>query len=123
MYCISVRQHFDAAHYLRGYQGKCEQLHGHRFEAVITVESSELDDVGMAFDFSELKGHLREVLERFDHVCLNDVAPFDRINPSSENIATTIYQNLRARLGEEVVSISSVEVWESPESCAMYIPS
>ncbi|MBT9161951.1 MAG: hypothetical protein DDT27_00494 [Dehalococcoidia bacterium] len=77
----------------------------------------------MAFDFSELKGHLREVLERFDHVCLNDVAPFDRINPSSENIATTIYQNLRARLGEEAVSISSVEVWESPESCAMYIPS
>ena len=120
MYRISVRQHFDAAHYLRGYEGKCEQLHGHRFEAVVTVETPELDDVGMAFDFSELKGHLREVLERFNHVCLNDVAPFDRINPSSENIATTIYQDLRARL--TTVSISSVEIWESPDSCATYIP-
>ncbi|MCL0060510.1 6-carboxytetrahydropterin synthase QueD [Dehalococcoidia bacterium] len=120
MYRVSVRQHFDAAHYLRGYQGKCEELHGHRFEAVVTVESSELDDVGMAFDFSELKGHLREILERFDHVCLNDVAPFDKINPSSENIATTIYRDLQPRL--EAVSIFNVEVWESPDSCVTYIP-
>jgi len=122
MYRVSVRQHFDAAHYLRGYQGKCEQLHGHRFEAVVTIETSELDDVGMAFDFSELKGHLRDVLERFDHVCLNDVVPFDKMNPSSENIAATLYQHLRDRLDEEAISIFSVEVWESPESCAMYIP-
>ncbi|MBT9149055.1 MAG: 6-carboxy-5,6,7,8-tetrahydropterin synthase [Dehalococcoidia bacterium] len=120
MYRVSVRQHFDAAHYLRGYQGKCEQMHGHRFEAVVTVETSELDDVGMAFDFSELKGHLREVLGRFDHVCLNNVAPFDKINPSSENIAATIHRDLQPRL--EAVSIFSVEVWESPESCATYIP-
>jgi len=95
---------------------------GHRFEAVVTVQCSDLDDVGMAFDFSELKGHLREVLERFDHFCLNDVAPFDKMNPSSENIAATLYQHLRDRLGKEAVSIFSVEVWESPESCATYIP-
>ena len=56
MYRVSVQQHFDAAHYLRGYQGKCEELHGHRFQAVVTVESSQLNDVVMAFDFSELKG-------------------------------------------------------------------
>ncbi|MCL0079848.1 6-carboxytetrahydropterin synthase QueD [Dehalococcoidia bacterium] len=120
MYRVSVRQHFDAAHYLRGYQGKCEELHGHRFETVVTVEKSELDDVGTAFDFSELKGHLREVLGRFDHVCLNNVAPFDKINPSSENIATTIYRDLQPRL--EAVSIFNVEVWESPDSCVTYIP-
>ncbi|PIU57644.1 MAG: 6-carboxytetrahydropterin synthase QueD [Chloroflexi bacterium CG07_land_8_20_14_0_80_51_10] len=122
MYRVSVRQHFDAAHYLRNYPGKCEQLHGHRFQAVVTVEAQELDDAGMAFDFTELKRHLRQILERFDHTCLNDIAPFDKINPSSENIATAIYQELQSRLKEEPVSILSIEVWESPESCVTYVP-
>ena len=122
MYRVSVRQHFDAAHYLRNYQGKCEQLHGHRFQAAVTLEATELDEVGMAYDFSELKKHLREILERFDHVCLNDIEPFDEINPSSENIATTIYRELEPRLKQRPVSIFSVEVWESPESCATYLP-
>ena len=122
MYRVSIRQHFDAAHYLRNYQGKCEQLHGHRFQAVVTVEAQELDDAGMAFDFTELKRHLRQILERFDHTCLNDIAPFDKINPSSENIATAIYQELQSRLREEPVSILSIEVWESPESCVTYVP-
>ena len=122
MYRVSVRQHFDAAHYLRGYPGRCEQLHGHRFQAVVTVEAQELDGVGIAFDFTELKRHLRQILERFDHTCLNDIAPFDKINPSSENIATAIYQELQSRLKEEPVSILSIEVWESPESCVTYVP-
>ena len=122
MYQVSVRQHFDAAHYLRGYPGRCEQLHGHRFQAVVTVEAQELDGVGIAFDFTELKRHLRQILERFDHTCLNDIAPFDKINPSSENIATAIYQELQSRLKEEPVSILSIEVWESPESCVTYVP-
>lgn len=120
MYEISVKQHFDAAHYLRGYGGKCEELHGHRFEVVVCVESRELNDIGIAFDFTELKKQLGEILKRFDHVCLNDVAPFDSVNPSSENIATTIYEDMAARL--EGVSVSRVEVWESPESRAVYIP-
>ena len=122
MYRVSVRQHFDAAHYLRGYLGKCEQLHGHRFQAVVTVEAQELDDTGVAFDFTDLKSHLREILTRFDHVCLNDIVPFEKINPSSENIASTIYQGLQLRLKQMPVSISSVEVWESPDSCVTYIP-
>ena len=120
MYEISVRQHFDAAHYLRGYGGKCEELHGHRFEVVACVESRDLNDIGIAFDFTELKRQLGEILKRFDHVCLNDVAPFDSINPSSENIARVIYEDLAA--GLEGVSVSRVEVWESPESRAVYIP-
>lgn len=122
MYRVSVRQHFDAAHYLKNYQGKCEQLHGHRFEVVVALETQELDDIGLAFDFSVLKGQLKEILERFDHVCLNDISPFDQINPSSENIATTVYQELLPWLEGKPVSIASVEIWESPESCATYIP-
>ena len=122
MYRVSVRQHFDAAHYLRGYKGKCEQLHGHRFQVMVTVEASKLDDAGMACDFTVLKKYLWEILEQFDHVCLNELAPFDTINPSSENIATTIYQRLQFRLEGEQALVCSVEVWESPDSCAAYIP-
>jgi 6-pyruvoyltetrahydropterin/6-carboxytetrahydropterin synthase len=121
MYRISVRQHFDAAHYLRGYGGKCEAVHGHRFEVVVTIDAEELNDIGIAYDFVELKRDLGGILNRFDHVCLNDVSPFDTMNPSSENMARVIYDSLAGQLAGVVVS--SVEVWESPESRATYTPS
>jgi len=122
MYTISVEQHFDAAHYLRGYQGKCEALHGHRFRVVASIEATQLDDTGMAFDFTLLKQHLGEIIDRLDHTCLNDIAPFDEINPSSENIATTIYRELNPKLAGAPVSLSCIEVWESPQSRAAYRP-
>jgi len=122
MYQVSVEQHFDAAHFLRGYRGKCEALHGHRFRAVVKVNASEVDDVGMAYDFAELKRHLRDILARFDHTCLNDVPPFDKINPSSENIASAIYNELKARLAGALVSLACVEVWESPQTGVVYSP-
>ena len=119
MYQVSVRQHFDAAHYLRGYGGKRQDGMVHSVEVVVSVEAEGLNDIGIAFDFAELKKHLGKILERFDHVCLNEVSPFDSINPSSENIATTIYQELAGRLSGVV--ISRVEVWESPDSRVVYI--
>ncbi len=122
MYQISVEQDFDAAHFLRGYQGKCEALHGHRFRAVVKVNSSQVDDIGIAYDFKLLKQHLADILARFDHTCLNDVPPFDKINPSSENIAATIYNELKPKLVTAPVSISCVEVWESPQSGVAYSP-
>ena len=120
MYQICVEQHFDAAHFLRGYGGKCEALHGHRFRVVVKVKSSVVNDIGIVYDFTELTQHLGDILARFDHTCLNDVAPFDKINPSSENIAQTIYDELKPRLEEAPVSLASVEVWESPESGVEY---
>jgi 6-pyruvoyltetrahydropterin/6-carboxytetrahydropterin synthase len=119
VFIIEVREHFDAAHALRGYRGKCEKLHGHRFEVIVTLQVKELDDIGLAYDFTVLKRHLREVLARFDHVCLNDVPPFDRINPSSENIATTIHGEFQKR----ELPISSIRVCESIDSCVTYMPS
>ena len=110
MYEISVENHFDAAHFLRGYQGKCETLHGHRFRVVAKVSASKLDATGIAYDFTELKRHLNDILSRFDHTCLNDVPPFNEINPSSENIAATIYNELKSKLDRAPVSISSIEV-------------
>ena len=120
MYQISVKQHFDAAHALRGYKGKCENLHGHRFEVVVTIQAKELNDIGIAYDFLELKNHLKEILARLDHTSLNDLRTFAKINPSSENIARIIYQKLKARLARARVTLTSVDVWESPENCVRY---
>ena len=122
MYQVSVEQHFDAAHFLRGYQGKCEALHGHRFRVVVKVRASRVDDIGIAYDFTELKSHLRVILSRFDHTCLNDVPPFDKINPSSENIASTIYSELKSKVAGAPVSLTCVEVWESPQTGVAYSP-
>ena len=122
MYRISVEQHFDAAHYLRGYQGKCEAMHGHRYKVVVKVDASELNDIGLAYDFTELKKHLAGVIDRFDHTCLNDVAPFDKLNPSAENIAADVYKELKSRLAGAPVKIANVEVWESPHTGVTYTP-
>lgn len=122
MFRVSVREHFDAAHYLRNYQGKCERMHGHRFQVVATLEAAQLDESGMAMDFTRLKMHLREMLERFDHACLNEVPPFDQMNPSSENIAAVVCRELQTRLDGEAVTVRSIEVYESPDSWAAYLP-
>jgi 6-pyruvoyltetrahydropterin/6-carboxytetrahydropterin synthase len=118
MYRVHVRRHFDAAHALRNYHGKCENLHGHRYEVVVCLERPQLDETGMAFDFALLKKELDTVLERFDHQNLNEIAPFDRLNPSAENIACTIYQELEKRLPHE--RLKYVKVWESPDAWATY---
>ncbi|MFO8143256.1 MAG: 6-carboxytetrahydropterin synthase QueD [Dehalococcoidales bacterium] len=122
MYQVSIEQHFDAAHYLREYEGKCEALHGHRFRAVVRVEASAVDSAGMAYDFTRLKAHLRDITSRLDHTCLNDLPPFDIINPSSENLARNIFDELQAKLDGEPVTLACVEVWESPESRVAYTP-
>jgi 6-pyruvoyltetrahydropterin/6-carboxytetrahydropterin synthase len=122
MYQLFVEEHFDAAHYLPDYHGKCEKLHGHRFKIVARFEAAKLDETGLAYDFAQLKEHLREILARFDHTCLNDVSPLNKIGPSSENIAATIYSVLHTRFAKSPVKLVSVEVWESPTAGVAYTP-
>ena len=122
MYQLFVEEHFDAAHYLPNYHGKCERLHGHRFKVVARLEAAKLAETGLAYDFAQLKQHLREVLVRFDHTCLNDVSPLDKIGPSSENIAATIYDELQPHLSNSPVKLVNVEVWESPTAGVSYNP-
>ena len=122
MYQLFVEEHFDAAHYLPNYHGKCENLHGHRFKVVARLEAARLDETGLAYDFAKLRQHLREILARFDHTCLNDVPPLDKIGPSSENIATAIYDALRPCFSGSPVKLVNVEVWESPTTGVAYSP-
>ena len=122
MYRVSIERHFDAAHYLREYNGKCENLHGHRYKIVANLNTDILDNVGLAYDFTVLKSNIDQILERFDHTCLNDIEPFRSINPSSENIASTIYSELKTRINEQTASIESIEVWESPDAWITFFP-
>lgn len=122
MYEIVVEKHFDAAHFLRGYQGKCENIHGHRYTIRVRLKADSLNEIGLAYDFTDIKRHLSEIITRFDHVSLNDTTPFDRINPSAENIAGTIYNELKMKLSGEPVTISAVEAWETPGQGVVFTP-
>jgi 6-pyruvoyltetrahydropterin/6-carboxytetrahydropterin synthase len=122
MYEIVVTRYFDSAHYLRGYKGKCENTHGHRYTITVRLKAANLNDIGLVYDFTDVKRHLDEILGRFDHVLLNEIPPFDRINPSAENIAATIYNELKSRLTGEPVSIGAVEAWETPQQGIIYTP-
>ncbi len=123
MYRIHVRGHFDSAHYLRGYQGKCEALHGHRWEVIAALETARLNEIDLGYDFTRLKQVLKDqALSRLDHHCVNDVPPFDQINASTENLARTIYGWLGEALEDAPVRLVYVEVYESPDSWVRYTP-
>lgn len=121
MYEIAVEQHFDAAHFLRNYHGKCEALHGHRYRLIARVRAVKLDESGLGLDFTELKRLLAESTKKLDHILLNDIKPFDNINPSAENIARSVFEELKPKI-KTGVNLYAVEVWESPESQAIYTP-
>lgn len=120
MYTISIIRFFSSAHSLREYTGKCEALHGHNWKVEVFVASDKLDKLGMVIDFKVLKARLDELLEKYDHVLLNNVAPFDTINPSSENIARVFYEVLSSKLNDDRVKVQSLIVWESENSKAIY---
>ena len=115
-----VHAHFSSAHSLRGYQGKCEELHGHNWKVGVQIAAETLDDLGMVIDFTVLKKELHKIIQRLDHKHLNDISPFDTLNPSSENIAFYIFQKLKKLFTHERISIAKVTVWESDDSSASY---
>jgi 6-pyruvoyltetrahydropterin/6-carboxytetrahydropterin synthase len=117
MYEVSIKAQFSGAHLLRNYAGVCEQLHGHNWYITVSVRAEKLNDIGITIDFKDLKKSLYELLEQVDHKFLNEVAPFDQINPSAENLARWLYQGLSGRVNREALKVSRVTVWES-ESCA-----
>ncbi len=123
MYQLFVEEHFDAAHYLPEYKGKCERLHGHRFKAVIRAEGTTVGKDGMVYDFSEMKRHLRDALALLDHCCLNELEEFSTAPPSSENIARWLYERLAPRFNADGIRLSAVEIWESPTAGVTYAPS
>ena len=120
MYEITVETEFSSAHSIRGYQGSCEALHGHNWRVEVFVRSERLDKLGMVADFSILKQSVRSLVEKLDHRFLNEVAPFDDINATAENISRHIYDGLSAKLNDKSIKVSKVRVWESSVTSAVY---
>lgn len=120
MYQVSIQTQFSAAHFLRNYKGKCENLHGHNWKVEVTVSSDTLDDTGMVIDFTILKQKTTNIIEQFDHTHLNEIPHFVKINPSSENIAAYVFNLLKEELKDTTVMLTKVSVWESDTSRASY---
>ncbi len=124
LYTVSAQAHYDAAHYLRNYQGKCAKIHGHRYVVEAAVRLAELDDSGIAFDFADLKSALRELADALDHENLNELPQFEGVETSAENQARYFFEALKARLPEPAASgLAYARVWESPTQWAQYGPS
>ena len=120
MYELTIETSFSAAHQIRGYKGKCEDLHGHNWKVQVHVLADKLNEIDIAIDFHDLKRHTNEIIEQLDHVFLNDIFPFTEINPSSENIARWIFDSLKRKINDENVRVSAITVWESDSASATY---
>jgi len=121
MYVVSIQSHYDSAHFLRNYHGKCERLHGHRYVVEVALATETVGEDGLAYDFVELKRHLRELTDRLDHENLNELPPFTDIEPSAENQAKYFFDEVKQRLPEEMRdALLYARVWETPTQWAQY---
>jgi len=120
MYELKILSQFAAAHQLRESGGKCEQMHGHNWRVEVFVQGEEIGEDGLLIDFHDVKAATNRVLEGLDHRFLNEVEPFDLLNPSSENIARHIFESISRSLNSDRVRVSRVSAWESDTACATY---
>jgi 6-pyruvoyltetrahydropterin/6-carboxytetrahydropterin synthase len=120
MFHIFIKSHFSAGHHLRNYPGNCERPHGHNWKVEVTVKATGLDNLGMGIDFRTLKEALKKVLDSLDHHDLNEHTAFQSINPSSENIAVYIFNNLHKDLSHDRYGVHSVTVRETDNSGVTY---
>lgn len=121
MYVVSVQASYDSAHFLREYKGKCERLHGHHYVVEVALQAEELKRGGMAYDFVDVKKHLRELADWMDHQNINELEPFTQIEPSAENQARFFFDELKRRLPAEMgQALLYTRVWETPTQWAQY---
>ncbi len=121
MFKISVQKKFSASHIIKNYPGECGRLHGHNWNVKVVVKSENLDDFGMAIDFKELSKILNEIVDKLDHYHLNDIPPFDKIQPTAENLAKFFYDELKQKISDRKnLEIDFVEIWETEKYSAIY---
>ena len=122
MYEISVEYSFAAGHALRGYKGKCENVHGHNYKVQVTIAGEKLNSIGLLMDFVDLRGTIKKVVERLDHRFLNDLPPFDQLNPSAENLAKYFCDEIQPQARAQGLRIHGVTIWETDVTSATYRP-
>ena len=119
-YTLKVITEFASAHTLRGYPGDCNRMHGHNWRLEVEVTTSTLDDIGMGIDFKHIKNATRSVAQELDHRYLNDIPPFDAVNPTAENLAAYFYRRLAEILDDARVKVAAVTLWETERACARF---
>jgi 6-pyruvoyltetrahydropterin/6-carboxytetrahydropterin synthase len=122
MYEISVDYTFAAGHALRNYKGKCENVHGHNYKVRVTLAGDELNAEGLLMDFAALRAEIKRLVEKLDHHYLNDIPPFDKLNPSAENLAKYICGEIEPRAADQGLQVQGVTVWETDTTSATYRP-
>jgi len=124
-FSVRVEARFEAAHYLREYRGISEPLHGHSYkvEAKLAARGGGLDADAIAVDFVSAKRKLEALAKRLDYGCINDVAPFNDINPSAENIAEWFARELQRAVDDENALVTSITIWEGPVNSVTFVPS
>ncbi len=124
MFEVSVEETFAAGHALREYRGKCENVHGHNYRLRVSIEGERLNSIGLLVDFGDLKRIIRDLIERLDHRFINDVPPFDTLNPSAENMAKYFFDEITKGLDgagrENAVRVAQVKIWETDTATATY---
>ena len=123
MFEISAEYSFAAGHALRGYKGKCENVHGHNYKVQVRVAGEQLNSIGLLMDFVDLRAAIKGLVDRLDHRFLNDLPPFDELNPSAENIAKYFCDGIEPQVREQGLQVRGVTVWETDRTSATYIPS
>ncbi len=124
MFKVSVEETFSAGHALRGYRGKCENLHGHNYRVRVTLEGPQLDSIGLLCDFTQLKQVMRQIIGVLDHQFVNDLEPFRTVNPSAENMAKYFYDEITRQLKDlpPGARVTDTIVWETDTTSAQYRP-
>jgi len=119
-YIVKILTDFSAAHALRDYPGVCSRVHGHNWKVEVEVVATQLDSIGMGIDFRDLKKATRDLIEVLDHRYINDIAPFDKINPTAENISAYFYHGLSTKLNNERTRVKAVTIWETDRASVCY---
>lgn len=123
-FSVQVEARFESAHFLRSYRGITEPLHGHSYRAVAKLVRIEegLDGDELAVDFIAARDALRAITSELDYACINDVEPFTELNPTAENVARWISDELDRVLAGEGGRVASLTLYEGPENSVVYTP-
>lgn len=119
-YTLKVVTEFASAHTLRDYPGACSRMHGHNWKVEVEVSATRLDEVGMVIDFKRIKLAAREVGDVLDHRYINEIPPFDKINPTAENIAAWLYKGIGEKINDEHIQVCAITLWETERACVRY---
>jgi 6-pyruvoyltetrahydropterin/6-carboxytetrahydropterin synthase len=119
-YTLKILTDFASAHTLREYPGACSRMHGHNWKVEAEVRASELDEIGMGIDFKTIRNSAKEIAAKLDHQYLNEIQPFDTVNPTAENIAAWFYGEMKKMLESDRIKVHAITIWETDRACVRY---